>query len=83
MSPLIILHGLFGSSLNWARLSRIIAAECNTSVKALDLRNHNCPENSSGSKISSWDTLSSDLEKYWQYDLNRADFNLLGHSLVY
>ncbi|KAF9977370.1 hypothetical protein BGZ73_006239 [Actinomortierella ambigua] len=38
--PIVVLHGLFGSKQNWKALSKAMASRLNTSVYALDLRNH-------------------------------------------
>ena len=39
-TPLIIMHGLFGSKQNWRSLSKHLAAKMGRPVVAVDLRNH-------------------------------------------
>eukprot|EP01001_Neometanema_parovale_P007562 NODE_3862_length_1152_cov_144.230321_g3675_i0.p1 GENE.NODE_3862_length_1152_cov_144.230321_g3675_i0~~NODE_3862_length_1152_cov_144.230321_g3675_i0.p1 ORF type:complete len:298 (+),score=28.77 NODE_3862_length_1152_cov_144.230321_g3675_i0:72-965(+) len=39
-APLIIIHGLFGSSNNWWGISRALSARTNRTSYAVDLRNH-------------------------------------------
>lgn len=85
MRPLVILHGVFGSSRNWQSVSRKLA-ELNPSkpIYPLDLRNHNCVNNPNAisGPIESWRTLQNDLEHYWRQSLNSCDFDLMGHSFV-
>lgn len=85
MRPLVILHGLFGSSRNWKTVSSRLAAELkNDKILPIDLRNHN-KRLSSGAPcgaIKSWRTLQDDLEMYWKLNLKGQDFDLLGHSFV-
>lgn len=39
-NPLVLLHGLFGCSDNWASFARKLAIQCNARVIVPDLRNH-------------------------------------------
>ena len=86
MRPLVILHGLFGSSRNWQSISRRISSEIpGKAVYPVDLRNHNCHYNSKTAivgEIESWKTLQCDLETFWLDQLKGSEFDLLGHSLV-
>jgi esterase len=85
MRPLVILHGLFGSSRNWKTISNKLAAELqNDKILSIDLRNHNQFNNVDAPRgpIKSWRTLQDDLEAYWKLNLKGQDFDLLGHSFV-
>lgn len=73
--PLVILHGLFGSSRNWASQSRQLAADWQ--VAALDVRNHG---DSPWSEDMSYRAMAGDVLAY----LDRAglsDAVMLGHSM--
>lgn len=83
MRPLVIIHGLFGSSKNWTTISRIITNEWERKVFTLDLRNHNIKSAASKSgEMKSWRSLKDDLEAFWIDTLKSNEFDLLGHSLV-
>jgi pimeloyl-ACP methyl ester carboxylesterase len=74
-SPLIILHGLFGSLDNWHTLSRRFGEHYQ--VFALDQRNHG---RSPHSDVLTYDAMKEDLrEFYTDQGLSRAF--LLGHSM--
>jgi len=74
-SPLIILHGLFGSSVNWETIGRYLSRYW--TVFALDLRNHG---DSPHSPHFGYEALVEDLN--WFLDRHRIDQAiLLGHSL--
>lgn len=85
MRPLVILHGLFGSSKNWKsiskRLSEIFPSKI---IMPIDLRNHNCVNNPNAlvGPIESWKTLQNDLESFWIRNLKGQEFDLMGHSFV-
>lgn len=83
-SPLLILHGLLGSSKNWATVSKKISDETDRKVFALDLRNHNCTERKAliGPLTHSWRTLQADLESFVESNIKEDKFSLLGHSFV-
>jgi len=74
-SPLLVLHGLFGSATNWRSIARQLSKQFQ--VFALDLRNH-------GSSF--WDTtmnypaLANDVADFIeQYSLPAV--NIIGHSM--
>lgn len=74
-SPLIILHGLFGSSVNWRRIARFLSQQHR--VLALDLRNHG---RSPQADTMSYAEMADDLFALMDREaLLRA--TLLGHSL--
>jgi esterase len=73
--PLIILHGLFGSSDNWQYLAKKFSE--NFTIITPDLRNHG---QSAHSDQMDYDIMAKDLELLIRnQDLN--DINLIGHSL--
>lgn len=73
--PLILLHGLLGSSRNWQTTGRDLAARFH--VFALDLRNHGSSPHAPGME---WDALESDVLA-WMDRLEIKEASLLGHSL--
>lgn len=73
--PLVVLHGLYGSSRNWATAGKLLAASFR--VVALDLRNHG---ESAHAPEMSYPLLAADVAE----TLDRLGFArvvLLGHSL--
>jgi pimeloyl-ACP methyl ester carboxylesterase len=73
--PLIILHGLLGSSDNWRTLARRFGQHFR--VYAVDLRNHG---NSPQSHLMNFQVMAEDLLEFIRdHDLSPA--HLLGHSL--
>jgi pimeloyl-ACP methyl ester carboxylesterase len=73
--PLLILHGLFGSSDNWGSLGKKFAE--NNLVYLVDLRNHG---RSPHSKEMSYDLMADDLLELIQ-DENINSPIILGHSM--
>lgn len=73
--PMVILHGLLGSSRNWTSLARTLAETYE--VFAVDLRNHG---DSPHAESMSWGDLAADLEM-WRLARGLDRFTLLGHSL--
>lgn len=74
--PVIILHGMFGMSDNWATFSKKLAGY-HYSVYTPDIRNHG---NSPHSDIFNFDVLSEDLKDFiLQYEIKKPV--LIGHSL--
>ena len=73
--PLIILHGLFGSNENLARVAKELST--NFMVHCLDIRNHG---RSPHSDEMSYEDLVKDLLVYMdQHKIESADF--IGHSM--
>lgn len=73
--PLLILHGLFGSSDNWHTISRRLGREFQ--VFAVDLRNHG---RSPHSVIMDYEVMAGDIAEFLQaHRLPQA--HVLGHSL--
>ena len=73
--PIIILHGLFGSSDNWHTISRRLGEQFQ--VFALDLRNHG---RSPHSNAMNYELMADDIAEFFPaHNLQRAC--LLGHSM--
>jgi pimeloyl-ACP methyl ester carboxylesterase len=73
--PIVILHGLYGSSDNWYTIGRALAGQY--SVFIPDQRNHG---NSPHSPDHDYNALSDDLNEFFiQHNLTRAV--ILGHSM--
>lgn len=76
-TPLILLHGLFGSSDNWLSAGPKIARNIHARAYALDLRNHGA---SPHSEEMSYASMAGDVAEF--LDTHRFDrVHLLGHSL--
>jgi len=73
--PLIILHGLFGSSDNWQTLGKRFAE--NFRVFLVDQRNHG---RSPHSDVFNYDVMARDLKEFMA-DQNLEDAVILGHSM--
>lgn len=73
--PLIILHGLFGSSDNWQTLAKSFSEKF--TVYLVDLRNHG---HSDFNDEMNYEVMKNDLFEFLQDEkINR--FNLMGHSM--
>ncbi len=73
--PLIILHGLYGSSDNWVTIAKKL--QDRFTVFLPDLRNHG---NSPHSDIHDYESISSDISQL-AASLNLSRFFLAGHSM--
>jgi len=73
--PLVILHGLLGSSRNWMGVGKTLSEYFN--VFAIDLRNHG---NSPHADSMRYQDMVDDLVK-WFEDKNISKAYLLGHSM--
>lgn len=74
-APLIILHGLLGSSSNWSTTGRLLGRQLQ--VFAVDLRNHG---NSPHASCFNFDVMTEDLNCFME-DQNLQHATVLGHSL--
>lgn len=74
-TPLLILHGLFGSSDNWMTLGNVFAK--NYQVVLVDLRNHG---QSPHSEIWDYSSMAEDVSNLADH-LKLKNINLIGHSL--
>jgi pimeloyl-ACP methyl ester carboxylesterase len=75
--PLILLHGLFGSSDNWVTFARTLADACNIKIFVPDLRNHG---QSPQHPVFSFEALTDDLFEFIDTN-NLSNPIVLGHSL--
>ncbi len=74
-TPIIILHGLFGSSRNWHPVARVLAET--SSVYALDLRNHG---KSPHSDIMTYPAMAEDIAEFMaHHHISEARF--IAHSM--
>ena len=74
-TPLIILHGLFGSGRNWGSIARALGDI--RQVHALDLRNHGASAWSDG---MSYELMAEDVANYIE-KRGLAPCDILGHSM--
>lgn len=73
--PLVILHGLYGSSDNWVSIARILSNKFRVIIP--DQRNHGAsPHNT----VHSYESMSNDLDELVM-DLKLKKFFLVGHSM--
>lgn len=85
LSPVVILHGLFGSHRNWQSVSTSLAERLQRLVVCADLRNHGksvrFPSDSEGpiGEPMEWPLMTEDLTRLL-LDIGRP-VTLLGHSL--
>jgi len=73
--PLIILHGLFGSSDNWISIAKKL--ENKRKIYLLDQRNHG---DSPHSEVFTYENMASDLKEFVD-DHKLTCFELMGHSM--
>ena len=74
-APLVIMHGVFGSSDNWLTVSKQMALS--RTLYLLDLRNHG---RSPHSEVFTYEAMGSDLSEFLD-DQNLPQVHLLGHSM--
>ncbi|ORY04345.1 alpha beta-hydrolase [Basidiobolus meristosporus CBS 931.73] len=76
-TPLVILHGLFGSKQNWKTLAKSYSSSLNTDVYALDLRDHG---ESPHIEPLNYEVMAEDVSEFLkQNGLDKV--NLMGHSM--
>lgn len=73
--PLVILHGLYGSSDNWFSIAKFL--EKYFTVYLIDLRNHGQSEHS---EFQDYNSMSYDIEEFLKEN-NLKKIFLLGHSM--
>ncbi|ORX98238.1 alpha/beta-hydrolase [Basidiobolus meristosporus CBS 931.73] len=76
-TPLLILHGLFGSKKNWKTLAKRYVSGLNTDVYALDLRNHG---ESPHMVPLNYDALARDVSEFLKTK-GLSKVNVIGHSM--
>ena len=74
-TPIIILHGLFGSSRNWHPVARVLAETY--SVYALDLRNHG---KSPHSDIMTYPAMAEDIAEFMVHK-HISEARFIAHSM--
>ena len=75
LSPVLILHGLFGSARNWQSFAKKLAKE--RTVYALDMRNHG---NSPHSSTMGYPEMAADVVQFLD-ELHVPSAHLIGHSM--
>ncbi|MDY0201049.1 MAG: alpha/beta fold hydrolase [Bacteroidales bacterium] len=74
-APVVIMHGLYGSSDNWLTVGRMLAEKYR--VILVDLRNHG---QSPSSSVHTYQAMSNDLLELFNR-LNLSEAMLVGHSM--
>uniref|UniRef100_A0A1B0FI27 sn-1-specific diacylglycerol lipase ABHD11 n=1 Tax=Glossina morsitans morsitans TaxID=37546 RepID=A0A1B0FI27_GLOMM len=77
LSPLIIMHGLFGSKQNWRGVGRALASKMNRKVITVDARNHG---NSPHTDDHDSKCMAADIIQL-MHRLNFRKVSVLGHSM--
>ncbi|KAH8835005.1 Alpha/Beta hydrolase protein, partial [Flagelloscypha sp. PMI_526] len=78
-TPLIILHGLFGSKRNWNSTSKSLVERLGRPIHLLDLRNHG---KSPHARPMDYLTMASDVSEWIETNVaNATSVSLLGHSM--
>lgn len=73
--PLVVIHGLYGSSDNWVSIARVLAARFRVIVP--DMRNHG---RSPHSQVQTYQAMVDDLYHLFQ-TLQLSKAHILGHSM--
>ena len=73
--PVVVLHGLFGSSRNWQSLAKALASDC--AVYAVDLRNHGA---SPWSEVMTYPAMAGDIVRLLD-DEGLSAAAVVGHSM--
>ncbi|KAK9700368.1 hypothetical protein K7432_012224 [Basidiobolus ranarum] len=76
-TPLLILHGLFGSKKNWKTLAKRYVSGLNTDVYAVDLRNHG---ESPHLEPLNYEALAEDVSEFLK-EKGLTKVNVIGHSM--
>uniref|UniRef100_A0A1A9X041 sn-1-specific diacylglycerol lipase ABHD11 n=1 Tax=Glossina brevipalpis TaxID=37001 RepID=A0A1A9X041_9MUSC len=77
LSPLVIMHGLFGSKQNWRGTGRALASKMNRKVITVDARNHgNSPHTDDHGSIG----MAADIVQL-MHRLKIQKISVLGHSM--
>ncbi|CUS11925.1 unnamed protein product [Tuber aestivum] len=77
-SPLIVMHGLFGSRQNNHSISKALAKDLNRPVYTLDLRNHG---ESPHTPYHNYEVMAEDVEHFLQENKLGPKTVLIGHSM--
>nr|POF18022.1 abhydrolase domain-containing protein c22h12.03 [Quercus suber] len=76
-SPIIFIHGLFGSKKNNRSISKVLARDLHSPVYALDLRNHG---DSSHHPRHDYNVLAEDVELFLR-SMELENSTIIGHSM--
>lgn len=76
-SPMLIVHGLYGSKQNWRSLSKAFARTLGRPVYTVDLRNHG---ESPHSEVMDYTAMAGDILQFCKTN-SLSDVSLVGHSL--
>ncbi|KAG9089218.1 hypothetical protein FS749_001524 [Ceratobasidium sp. UAMH 11750] len=76
-SPMLIVHGLYGSKQNWRSLSKAFARNLGRPVYTVDLRNHG---DSPHAEAMDYTSLAEDILHFCQ-SKSLSKISLIGHSL--
>lgn len=77
-TPMVFMHGLFGSKANHHTVSKQLAKDLNCNVYGLDLRNHGAsPHNPRHDYIA----LAADVERWIRNVVGGKEVVLIGHSM--
>lgn len=76
-NPIIIMHGLFGSKMNWVTLAKVFHNETNKKVYTVDARNHG---DSPHTDEHTYFNLAEDINLFMS-DNNIEKGALIGHSM--
>ena len=77
--PVVILHGLFGSYLNWRTIAKRLVQSTKTDAFLFDLRNHG---SSPHADEMTYDVMVEDIKAALKEEKNIRAAQLLGHSMV-
>lgn len=76
-SPIVIMHGLFGSKSNWNTLSKSLNQQTQRKIIAIDARNHG---SSPHTPVMTYGSMASDVNELLN-DLGHDKSILIGHSM--
>ncbi len=74
--PLVIVHGLYGSSDNWISIARSLSSHYTIYIP--DMRNHG---RSPHSEVHTYEAMSADIEEFAASEFPGRKFILAGHSM--
>ncbi|XP_019616955.1 PREDICTED: protein ABHD11-like [Branchiostoma belcheri] len=76
-SPLVILHGLFGSKQNWHSISRLLTRKVDRKIIAIDIRNHGESEHTD---VMDYPSMAADVAATMKEEGVERGI-LIGHSM--
>ncbi|XP_076369475.1 sn-1-specific diacylglycerol lipase ABHD11-like [Tachypleus tridentatus] len=75
--PVVVLHGLLGSKMNWKTMAKVISLKSGRKVFALDARNHG---DSPHTEEMDYHSMAADTE-YFMDNMGLCQVVLIGHSM--